>query len=153
MVTLILVGIALLALETVVPGGFFGLAGILSLLGALYLGLGATVGAAVAVGVVTCVGLLCLYLLVKVFPHSDMGKALTLHFSYKKEDGYESAKEKSHMLGKEGVAHSVLRPAGVAIIDGNYVDVVTEGTFYEAGTKVRVVEVQGGRVVVRAVEA
>ena len=53
--------------------------------------------------------------------------------------------------GMRGVASSVLRPAGRAVIDGNYVDVVSEGPFIEAGNPVEVVEVRGNRIVVRQV--
>jgi membrane-bound serine protease (ClpP class) len=52
--------------------------------------------------------------------------------------------------GMTGVARSILRPAGKAEIDGRLVDVVTEGEFLDAGTAVRVLHVEGGRVVVAA---
>jgi len=43
---------------------------------------------------------------------------------------------------------SDLRPSGSVEIDGRPVDVVTDGTYAETGTKVRVVRVEGARVVV-----
>ena len=52
-------------------------------------------------------------------------------------------------MGKTGVAQTVLRPSGRALIDGQLVDVITDGEFYEPGTKVKVVAVTGGRTVVR----
>jgi len=57
-----------------------------------------------------------------------------------------------HLVGGEGVSRSHLRPAGVADINGQRVDVVTEGGMIERGTRVRVVDVEGNRVVVRPVE-
>ena len=48
---------------------------------------------------------------------------------------------------------SALRPTGIARIDGRRVDVVTRGEQLEPGTRVRVVEVSGNRLVVAAVEA
>jgi len=54
-------------------------------------------------------------------------------------------------VGDRGVAESPLRPAGKAVFDNEFVDVVTEGAFVEPGRPVRVVKVQGNRVVVRAV--
>lgn len=56
------------------------------------------------------------------------------------------------LVGLQGVAHSDLRPAGVARIDGNRVDVVTQGDFIRAGTRIEVHSVEGNRVVVRPVE-
>jgi len=52
--------------------------------------------------------------------------------------------------GMTGVARSILRPAGKAEIDGRIVDVVTEGEFLDAGAAVRVLRVEGSRVVVAA---
>ena len=43
----------------------------------------------------------------------------------------------------------MLRPAGFALIDGERVDVVSDGEPIEAGTAVEVVRVDGNRIVVR----
>ncbi len=55
-------------------------------------------------------------------------------------------------IGDQGVAESALRPAGRALFDGRYVDVVADGSFVDAGRQVRVVDTSGNRVVVREVE-
>ncbi|MCB9885019.1 MAG: hypothetical protein H6838_05975 [Planctomycetes bacterium] len=55
------------------------------------------------------------------------------------------------LVGRTGTAATVLRPAGTIEIDGERIDVVTEGEFLEAGAAVRVVYVRGNRVVVAAV--
>lgn len=54
------------------------------------------------------------------------------------------------LVGRTGRAATVLRPTGAMEIDGQRVDVVTEGEFVEAGTALRVLYVQGPRVVVAA---
>jgi membrane-bound serine protease (ClpP class) len=56
---------------------------------------------------------------------------------------------RTDLLEKTGVAKTALRPSGTAVIDGERVDVVTEGNLIEPGTPVRVVAVEGLRVVVR----
>lgn len=56
------------------------------------------------------------------------------------------------LVGKEGVAHSDLRPVGIVLVDGQRVDCVTEGALIDRGARVRVVAVQGNRVVVRRVK-
>lgn len=53
------------------------------------------------------------------------------------------------LLGKEGIATTVLRPAGSAIIDGRKIDVVTEGEFISAGAPVRIIGISGNRTVVK----
>ena len=54
------------------------------------------------------------------------------------------------LVGRTGIAATVLRPTGAMTIDGERIDVVTEGEFVEPGTTVRVLYVQGTRVVVAA---
>ena len=55
-------------------------------------------------------------------------------------------------VGKTGAAHTPLRPAGIAELDGVRLNVVTEGDYIERGATVRVVRVSGNRVVVAADE-
>ncbi len=55
------------------------------------------------------------------------------------------------LLGATGVTTTVLRPAGTVLFGDEFVDVVTEGGYVEAGTRVQVIEVEGTRLVVKAV--
>lgn len=57
------------------------------------------------------------------------------------------------LVGRVGTAATVLRPTGTMEIDGDRIDVVTEGDFVEQGQAVRVLYVQGNRVVVASDEA
>ena len=52
------------------------------------------------------------------------------------------------MLGAEGVAETELRPSGIARLNGRRSDVVADGEFIPQGTRVRVIEVSGNRIVV-----
>jgi membrane-bound serine protease (ClpP class) len=63
--------------------------------------------------------------------------------------GYTSAHENETLVGRRGLALTTLRPAGTAEIDGERVDVVSQGTFIAAGEPVEVVRVRGSRVEVR----
>jgi len=55
------------------------------------------------------------------------------------------------LLGQEGLALTTLRPAGTAQFGERRVDVVTEGKFVEAGTKVKVIKVSGPIILVEPV--
>lgn len=59
-----------------------------------------------------------------------------------------AAKPMSHLLGATGEAQTPLRPAGTALFAGEPVQVVTRGTMVAPGTRVKVVDVSGNRVVV-----
>ena len=55
------------------------------------------------------------------------------------------------MPGAEGITRSILRPSGKAAFEGELYDVITEGQFVDPGTRVRVVAVEGARIVVEPV--
>ncbi|MCR5175314.1 MAG: hypothetical protein K6C05_00535 [Anaerovibrio sp.] len=65
------------------------------------------------------------------------------------EQGYVSAVEQKELVGCTGVVSRELRPAGTVIINGEPVDVVSEGDYIPKGQQVKVVSVNGNRVVVR----
>ena len=69
------------------------------------------------------------------------------------EQGYTSVRNEEELLGMEGVTLSLLRPAGQADIGGRRVDVVTEGEFIPKGVRVKVIKVEGFRIVVERVES
>lgn len=57
--------------------------------------------------------------------------------------------ELAGLVGKQGSAVSMLRPAGIARFDDLRVDVTAESEFIEAGTPVIVVGIQGNKVLVK----
>jgi membrane-bound serine protease (ClpP class) len=62
---------------------------------------------------------------------------------------YVAAPDRRRLLGRIGFATSYLRPTGHAAIDGERVDVLTEGEFVPAGSPVIVTRVEGARIFVR----
>jgi len=77
-----------------------------------------------------------------------------LRTAQKKDAGYVAQnKEEAQLLGKMGVAVSMLRPSGEAKIDGRRYDVMTEGEMIEKDTPIEVRRVEGNRIVVRAQKA
>jgi membrane-bound serine protease (ClpP class) len=56
-------------------------------------------------------------------------------------------------VGDEGVAESVLRPAGRALIQGRSVDVIADGKFIEPGQPIKVIDVRGNRLIVVPLQA
>jgi membrane-bound serine protease (ClpP class) len=65
-------------------------------------------------------------------------------------EGYASAPETDQRwLGKSGRAVSPLRTAGIADIEGERVDVVSDGEFIEPGAPIVVTRIDGNRIVVR----
>jgi membrane-bound serine protease (ClpP class) len=84
----------------------------------------------------------------KILPDTAVGKKLILS-----EDlgTAKSSSDFQQLQGREGVALTALRPAGKAEFDGKQCDVVAEVGFINVGEKVKVIAVEGARVVVRPV--
>lgn len=56
-------------------------------------------------------------------------------------------------IGTRGTARTTLRPSGKAEIEGQLVDVVSRGDFIQQGALLKVVAIEGGRVVIAACSA
>lgn len=148
---LLVLGLVFMVLELFVVGGVLGLVGYALFAWSAYDLLGGGLMAAVWVGLLTLVVAIIAIVIITCFPQSFLGKHLTLYKRSTKEEGYISNKDQSALLGMRGTAHSVLRPAGIARIQGEFVDVVTEGEFIPAGTPIIVHKVSGARIVVRPI--
>ena len=57
------------------------------------------------------------------------------------------------LIGKEGIAHSDLRPGGVAYFGDRKLDVVTLGDYIASQTPINIIEVHGNRIVVEKTSA
>lgn len=84
-------------------------------------------------------------------PSSKLWSRLVLKDSTHTQQGYVSSQDYSAFLNKTGIVTSLLRPAGVVEIEGNWLDVVSEGQFIQPGVHVKVVSVTGNRIVVRPI--
>jgi membrane-bound serine protease (ClpP class) len=152
-------GLVLLFLEAfVIPGfGIAGIAGITALLAGLSLSMiggGATweytLRAVSQVVFSLLIALFASLLMLRWLPRLPFGRRLILESGLPAGQGYASAPETDvNWLGKEGTAVSFLRPAGIAEIGGQRLDVVSDGEFIESGTAIIVTRVDGNRIVVR----
>jgi membrane-bound serine protease (ClpP class) len=154
-------GLVLLAVEVfLIPGfGVTGALGIAALLGALALsmtGPGDTatviVQAVMRIVIALSVSLLASLVLLRFLPKLPFARRLILQTDLGSGPEHGSAPETDlRWLGKQGLAASQLRPAGIAEIEGERVDVVADGVLIEAGERIEVMRVDGNRIVVRRV--
>lgn len=151
------IGILLLVVELFMPGfGLPGIAGLVMLLASViftwiehgaYAGLGATVAVLALSGIAVSVSL-------KSASSGKLSRSpLILKDSLSPELGYQATENLDRFLGQIGETETVLRPAGIAIIGDERVNVVSRGEFINKGDKVIVENVEGVRVVVRKAEA
>ena len=152
-----LVGVGLLVLEAFMPG--FGVAGISGI-----------VVEAIAIaftwmnhGAIAALGMLLIILSVIAIAISMSLRSATngrlsksrliLRETESNEAGYRSTEDMEVFLGREGQTTTVLRPTGMAEFDGVRLNVVSEGEFIASGTAVRIVRIEGSRILVRPVSA
>ncbi len=83
--------------------------------------------------------------------NKDLTDGLVLGERQQNKDGYISVKDKSDLLGAIAVCSTDLRPAGTVIVEGEPVDVVTEGDFVKKGDIVKIISTEGSRVLVRRI--
>ena len=152
-VLLFLVGLVLLVVEFIVPGfGVFGIVGIACVLFSLFMTLGGGIGALNIMAGGTIAATIAFLILLRYLPSSKLWNRLVLKDALKTDIGYTSSDDQSQLVGREGVVLTLLRPAGTVEIAGQVYDVVSEGRFIEPETTIRVLHVNGNRIVVRAIE-
>lgn len=150
-ILLFIVGLVFVCAEIFLPGAICGIIGTICIIISIvmcYSAKGPEFGSYFLTSAVIVTGI-GIFIASKIFPKTKMGKSLTLQSS---ETNYSSGKNYTHLLNKTGIAISYLRPAGIAEIDGDRIDVVSEGTFIERGSHIKVIAVEGARIVVRATE-
>lgn len=145
---LLIIGVLLLAAEIFLPGAIAGIAGLCCLIIAVimsYVEFGFKTGNGVLFSVLA--GLVAGTLVwLKYFPNSRAARP----FISNRVIGNLGV-EQPELLHKTGTAFTDLRPAGTAEINGQRVDVVAENQMITRGTPIKVVHIEGMRVVVRAV--
>jgi membrane-bound serine protease (ClpP class) len=147
-ITLFVVGAILLLLETVLPGMIAGTIGIVCIGAGVvqsFIVFGPQIGAYILAGVLVAL-MIGTFLWLKYLPDSRAGRM----FASNQTVG-EIRTERPELLGLTGTALTPLRPSGTVVINGHRVDVVTEGGLVDRDTPVKVVAVEGMRVVVRPI--
>ncbi len=95
------------------------------------------------------VGTIVLLLLIgKWFVSSRGVGMLVLNENINKE-----VNKNSLSVGKLGKTESVLRPSGIAVIDSVRYDVITDGEYLEYGVDIKVVEVNGNKIIVEEIKS
>ncbi len=149
---LFMVGVVLLAVEIFIPEfGLLGLTGIAAMFASIYLTAPSPL-VAVRSMVITAVAIAAtIILLIRLGHRFTLWRHLLLGDEITSDRGYVSQDDSRDLVGKRGVTRNTLRPSGAAEIEGERLDVVSEGQFIPPETEVVVTEVQGGRIVVRQV--
>lgn len=144
------VGIILMAIEVFVPSfGILGLLGAGSLIGGVVMAAWATGHALQTLGIAFVLAAAAVGIVVFVFKERGIWNRFILKDSLTSEAGYNSAVTRHELVGRDGVTVTPLRPSGTIMIDGERIDVVSEGAFIERDKAIVIVKTEGSRVVVQ----
>lgn len=161
---LFIAGIMLLLLELlVIPGfGIVGILGITAIITSLVL---AMVGrfellsfqdiqGAVTKLTAALIGTLIVAVVVaKFLPRTSFGQQIFLQTIQEPEDGYVAQSlERKNLLGMIGLTISPVHPSGTIMLNAKRYDVISEGEFIDKNANVKIIEVEGARIVVRQVD-
>lgn len=143
-------GLVLLVIEMVIPGfGIFGISGILSVIASIVLAAETIEAGLKMLAAALVLSALLAFLAYRFFKRRGTLRHIFLADEARSELGFVSTADYRDLCGLEGVTLTPLRPAGSARIGEKRIDVISEGEFISAGVAVKVVLVEGARVVVR----
>ena len=154
-----IVGVALLLIELfVIPGfGVAGIAGIVLMLGSVFFVFRnaykletAVFGLSFAIILAFALAIALSY----VLPKTRTWNHLVLSTVMDSDVGFHSAPREDFQgyVGKTGIALTPLRPAGTVRVDDKRLDVVTAGDFIVRETPVKIINVEGSKIFVEAID-
>ena len=151
--TLFILGLVLLIVEAFIPGfGIAGGSGIVLLVMGIILTARTPFEALMMVVILLLLIALVVAIILRSAKKGQLSRKLILRSAAKHEEGFRTSADYSALVGQEGVALTVLRPAGSGEFAGQRLDVVTDGTFIENGTRIRIIRTEGRRIVVQPIE-
>ena len=158
---IILGGLALIILEVlIIPGfGIAGIGGFLLVIWGLYelllpdIPVGPEVEAMASWGLIIGIigSIIGIVLLFRLMTKTKFWDKLTAPDTQKSEEGFSSTVGWELFKGKDGIAQSDLRPSGWIVVEDQKIFVVSEGDFIEKNSKVKILSVDGNRVLVRKI--
>ncbi len=155
-------GLLLMAVEVLVPsGGLLTVFAVICLGGSLFCAYqisGRT--AAILAGLEVVIVPIVVAVAFKVLPKTRLGKQLILSppassetsASAASSNGFGGSDDFESLMGAEGITATALRPSGTAEFGIRRVSVVSDGEPVAQGARVRVMLVEGNRIVVEPVE-
>ncbi len=152
-IILFIIGIVLIVLEFFLPGGIAGALGAVAVIVSIILAGGNPMYMAYSVLIAIVVAVSGMVIIMKFFGRKlHLLNKMVLMDSTDTESGYVSNINRVELLGKKAIAITPLRPSGTIDMEGERIDVVSQGSYIDRGKHVIIVKVEGSRIVVREFE-
>ena len=147
---LFILGLVMLVVELFVPSfGILGILGSVSLVAGVVRAAYSFTHALFSLGIAFAAAVVVIVIVARLFKERGIWNRFILADSLTKERGFVPVKEKITLIGSMGTSLTPLRPAGTALVEGERIDVVTEGGFIDANQPIVVLKVEGARIVVK----
>lgn len=152
-IILLLVGFGFLFIEFFLPGGVAGFIGLCAILFSILLAGGDLRITGLAILIALIVASAGMVIIVKFFgKRLQLFKKVILTDATDTKSGYVSTANRPELIGQTAVTMTALRPAGTIKLLDERIDAVSEGRFIGAGKDVKIIKVEGSRIVVRELE-
>lgn len=149
-IILMVVGFILAVVEMCLPGfGFPGITGTILMVVGILLKANTVTEGLIYGGILLVALAIAMTVVVVIFHSKKLGSPIALKEEMQAHDNFLTAEDMEYLLGKEGVTVTDLRPSGKIDIDGVVFDVRSETVYVEKGTKVQVIRVQNGNIIVK----
>nr|WP_245153877.1 NfeD family protein [Jeotgalibacillus proteolyticus] len=150
---LFIIGIGLIIAEFFVPGGILGALGLVAIIASILLAGNSIVYMGIALAIALLVAVIGMVIMVKFLGKNlHLLKKIILSDSTSTESGYVSNVNRVELIGITGITRTPLRPSGTIVIGDERIDAVTEGGYIDKNKQVKVVKVEGSRIVVREID-
>lgn len=149
----LIVGLGLMIAEMFTPGmGVPGLLGFVALAAAVVLRADSLASALITLALILVILGIAGFFVYRSFQKGALSRSsIILKESIDKKSTSLSDAGAEALIGLEGECLTALRPSGNADFDGRKLDVVSDGAFIEKGSRVRIVQVEGLRILVKKV--
>lgn len=149
-----LLGLVLLAIEIfVIPGfGITGILGIVGIAAGIFMSFGiSNISQATFVIFISLIADIILIIILArfIFKSGIFQNKIALDTD---TAGYHSSVSYDDLLGLEGITDTFFRPSGNIIINDKKYDAITEGEFINKGAKIKVILVEGNKIVIKEIK-
>lgn len=142
-------GIVLLLIEATMPGfGIFGLSGIGLVVVSIIFAAPDPRRGFISLSVALATAVVATPIMFKIFGRSRILERLVLVQSETVDQGYVSARGTDALMGAVGKTVTPMRPSGTILVDGRRLDALSEGGYLQPGTAVRIIQVEGSKIIV-----
>ncbi|MBO0587750.1 nodulation protein NfeD [Sporosarcina sp. E16_8] len=149
-IILFLIGAGLVVAEIFLPHGIAGVIGSLAIIGSIIMAGGNPMYMAISVLIAVAIAVIGMVIIMKFFGKKlHLLNKVVLMDTTDTESGYVSNVNRIELLGRIAKTSTPLRPSGAIELDGERIDVVSEGSYIGKGISVIIVKVEGSRTVVR----